>query len=116
MIQFEKNLEAQIQAPMQQLKQYELQLKKLDLDLKEKQIIFENEIKGREMESKVALGVLDILTEREIELKYLDEQKAARQVDDILEQARIITDAMIGKQTNDVKERVSMRPKERIKD
>ena len=86
------------------------------MDLKEKQIIFENEIKGKEMESKVALGVLDILTEREIELKYLDEQKAARQVDDILEQARIITDAMIGKQTNDVKERVSMRPKERIKD
>ena len=116
LLKFENELKAPVEQMNSQLKEYELQLKKLDLDLKEKQIIFENEIKGREMESKVALGVLDILTEREIELKYLDEQKAARQVDDILEQARIITDAMIGKQTNDVKERVSMRPKERIKD
>ena len=113
---FEADLKAPAEQMMAQLKQYELQLKKLDLDLKDKQLIFEQEIQNKKMQSEVALGVLDILTEREIELKYLDEQKAARQVDDILEQARIITDAMIGKQSNDVKERVSMRPKEKIKD
>ena len=116
LIKFENDLKAPMLQMEAQLKQAELQLKKLDLDLKDKQVIFEQEIQNKKIQSDVALGVLDILTEREIELKYLDEQKTARQVEDVLEQARIITDAMLGQQTDEVKDRVSMRPKERIKD
>lgn len=117
MIQFEKNLEAQIQAPMQQLKQYELQLKKLDLDLKDKQLIFEAEYKKSQLETDSFLKAMDIMAEREVELKYLDEQKQSRQVDDILQQATLITNMILGKEQNMLKDKeISMRPKEKIKD
>lgn len=116
-IKFEKELDAQIQAPMQQLKQLELQLTKLDLDLKDKQIIFEDEFSKKQLDSQNFLKALEIMTEREVELKYLDEQKQARQVDNILEQARMIADTLLGKQTNDIKDKeLTMRPKEKIKD
>ncbi|MFA7143571.1 MAG: hypothetical protein WC175_06360 [Candidatus Dojkabacteria bacterium] len=115
--EYDAQIQAQLNAPMNQLKEMEVKLKELDLELKNKQITFEEEYKQKALESENFLKALDIMSEREVELKYLDEQKESRQVDNILEQARILSDVALGKEKNDNERRkATMRPKERIKD
>lgn len=100
LIEFEYQLKEKLQSGQDQLKNMENQLKKLDLDLKEKEIIFDKEIKEKKIQSDNFIKVLDIMTRNEQENAWMNIEKETARVDQLLKEIELLSNVRLGHEKN----------------
>ena len=83
-----------------QISNIENQLKKLDLDLKEKEIIFDKEIKEKKIQSDNFIKVLDIMTRNEQENAWMNIEKEIARVDQLLKEIELLSNVRLGHEKN----------------
>ena len=96
LLEFEYQLKEKLQSGQDQLKNMENQLKKLDLDIKEKEIVFDKEIKEKKIQSDNFIKVLDIMTRDEQETAWMNIEKETARVDQLLKEMELLANVRIG--------------------
>jgi hypothetical protein len=100
LLEFEYSLKEKLEAGTNQLKNVENQLKKLDLDLKDKKIIFDKELKEKEIASNNYLKMLEIMTKSEQETAWRNAERDSVKVDQLLKEIEILANFETTKEKN----------------
>lgn len=116
--QMKAEIEKELKERELQIKEFAAQVEKMKVESEASNKEIQNQIEHKKNEDSNYTKLLDIFTEREVELSYLDEQTRSSMINETLQAAKMAVDRALGEEKiqADLKKNTQNRAKEHIKD